>query len=209
MAKGRLREGHPCSRQRKRSWSEVFSAAPWCVRPWVLDLCRAAGDGVGGTGETLKESAKPSARELEHVFEREEHGVKRFLMDMRGAQSWACLLGLLVGGICVLQTAVYSLAGRQRAGSWAAWKRPPGSSRGKSAFEKTTNTSVGLLSLGPGGWCLRPTASTGEPCIPWCRPPSHSGSTAFPGVLRATSELSSAPFLLSLLLNLTVVLFMF
>lgn len=145
--------------------------------------------GQRGTGETLKESAKPSSRDLEHVLEREEHGGERFLMDMRGARSWACLLGLLVGGICVLQTAVYSLAGRRRAGSWAAWKRPPGSSRGKSAFEKTMNTSVGLLSLGPGGWCLRPTASTSEPCIPWCRPPSHSGSAAFPGVLRAALEL--------------------
>ena len=64
--------------------------------------------------------------------------------------------------ISVLQTVACSLAGRQLAGLWVVWKRPQGSSLGKSASVKTTSTSVGPPSSAPGGWCPLPTASTSE-----------------------------------------------
>ena len=100
--------------------------------------------------------------------------------------------------ISVLQTVVCSLAGGQPAGLWAAWRHPRGSSLGKSASGKTTNTSAGPPSLAPGGWCLLPTASMSEsaslraqspprPCIP---PAFHSGNATFPGCLQSPLELT-------------------
>lgn len=170
-----------CARGRERipGWRRS-RPLPGACSLWVFDLCWAAGDGAGGDRETPKESAKPSARDLEHVFQQEGWGMRDSAWTCwehgHGPAFWGSWLMT-----SVLQTAVYSLAGKRPAGSWAAWKRPPGSSRGKSAFEKTMNTSVGLPSSGPSGWCLQPTASTSEPHTPRSHLPSHSGSATFPG----------------------------
>ena len=111
--------------------------------------------------------------------------------------------------ISVLQTVACSLAGRQLAGLWVVWKRPQGSSLGKSVSVKTTSISVGLPSSAPGGWCLLPTASTSESTSLWAQSPPctcvpssfRSGDSATLGV-----SLELAIFFPSLffLLNLNV-----